>query len=80
MSIHKSLHIDKFKNKKKSVRTRLERIRKLLSKGKKIEEIDLYSLPKEKVIKMKAIKKEIKKPEEHIDLLKAVEEKKKEVK
>lgn len=76
MSIHKSLYIDKFKNKQRSIRTRLERIRELISKGKKIEEIDLYNLPKEKIVRIKKIKDE--KEKEVIDLASLVTEKKKE--
>ena len=67
MSVHRSLYKDKFKHKKKSVLSRVERVRVLLDKGKKIEDIDLYHLPKTKIIKIKVIKDEKKK--EAVDLV-----------
>ena len=53
MSIHKTLKIDKYKT-KRSVRTRRERVKRLLEKNKLNS---VYKLPKEKVIRLK-LKKE----------------------
>ena len=61
MSIHRSLYKDIFKHKKKSVLARIERVQALIDKGKKLSEIDIYHLPKTKIIKMKVIKDEKKK-------------------
>ena len=58
MSLHKSLRCDKFKNKKRSVRKRAERLRSLMLQEKWEQGQSIYGLPKEKVIRMKLVKKE----------------------
>lgn len=63
MSLHKSLKVDKFKNRKRSVRKREERVKYLMDKSGKTLPPSIFGLPKEKIIRMKAIKKEKKKPE-----------------
>ena len=66
MSLHKSLRIDKFKNKQRSVRKRWERVKYLVdNSGGKIPP-SIFGLPKEKVIRIKPIKKEKKQIETNL--------------
>lgn len=68
MSLHRSLHIDEFKNKKRSVRKRAERIRSLILQKKWETGNTVFGLPKEKVVRMKLLKEEKVKPKTYIDL------------
>ena len=63
MSLHRSLKIDKFSAKKRSVRKRQERIRSLILQRKWEQGQSVFGLPKEKIIKIKPIKSEKKKVE-----------------
>ena len=71
MSLHKSLKYDKFKGRKKSVNKKLDRIKKLLAEGKlDSNNVKIYGLPKEKIVKIKITKvKKEKKEEKPIDIL-----------
>jgi small basic protein (TIGR04137 family) len=70
MSLHKSLRVDRFKNKKRSVRKRHERIRSLMLQQKFDRGDSIFGLPKEKIFRMKVVKAEKKKVE--TDLTKLV--------
>ena len=65
MSIHKSLKIDKYKKKNRAVRSRLERIKKLISEDA-FSNVNIFNLPKEKIVIMKKVRKEEKKTEEEV--------------
>ena len=57
MGLHPSLKIDKAGVQQRSVLTRIERIKELMRKGSWAEESLVTSLPKTKVIRIKAKKK-----------------------
>ncbi len=58
MTLHSSLKSADKRSSQKSVLRRLERVKLLIEKGKKIEEISVFNLPKVKVTKVK-IKKAV---------------------
>ncbi len=66
MTLHSSLKSADKKGAQKSVLSRMERIKLLVEKGKKIDEVPVFGLPKIKVAKVKIKKtvKEEKKEEE----------------
>ncbi len=58
MSLHPSLRIDTASAKSRSVLTRIERIKDLMKKGTWSETKEATGLPKTKIVKIKAAKKE----------------------
>ena len=58
MSLHPSLRIDKAGAAARTVMTRIERIKDLMKKGQWTEERTVTNLPKNKVVRVKAGKKE----------------------
>lgn len=56
MSLHPSLKVDKAGAQQRTVLTRIERIKDLMKKGQWQKEQDVLSLPKTKIIKIKAKK------------------------
>ena len=79
MSVHSSLRYDKFKNKKITVRKKWERVKALLDKGQTFP-MDIFHLPKEKVMKMRVKPKTEKKVVTTVDLIQSIIEKKAEEK
>jgi len=69
MSLHPSLKIDTAGAQQRTVLTRIERIKDLMKKGRWSEEQSVTGLPKTKIVKVKARKKE--KAEEKKDEKKA---------
>ena len=57
MSLHASLKRAENSGRIRSVWKKVERIKWLLEKGVKKEELPIYGLPKVKIVKMKAAKK-----------------------
>lgn len=57
MSLHPSLKVDSAGAKQRTVLTRIERIKDLMKKGLWTEDTDVLSLPKTKIIKVKAGRK-----------------------
>lgn len=63
MSQHKSLKIYKFKH-KKSVNKKVDRIKRLLEEGKVTKEnLKVFGLPKEKIVRIKSTKRKDKEEE-----------------
>ena len=58
MSLHPSLKIDTAGAQQRTVLTRIERIKDLMKKGRWSEEQSVTGLPKTKIVKVKARKKE----------------------
>jgi small basic protein (TIGR04137 family) len=56
MSLHPSLKIDSASSQQRSVLTRIERIKELMKKGLWTEGRQVTSLPKTKIVKIKAAK------------------------
>ena len=65
MSIDKSLKTDRFKQ-KRNVRTRRERIQKLIKEARYLKSV--YNLPKEKIVRLKIKKLKEEKPKELIPI------------
>ena len=61
MSLHPSLKIDSAGSQQRSVLSRIERIKELMKKGLWVDGQAVTSLPKTKVLKIKAKKKAVKK-------------------
>lgn len=54
MSLHPSLRVDSASAQQRTVLTRIERIKDLMKKGTWKEDQDVLSLPKTKIVKIKA--------------------------
>jgi len=63
MSLHPSLRVDTAGAKQRTVLTRIERIKDLMKKGLWSDEHAVFALPKTKIIRVKAAKKEKKEEE-----------------
>jgi small basic protein (TIGR04137 family) len=57
MSLHPSLRIDKASVTQRTVQTRIERIKELMKKGLWKDDSSITSLPKTKIVRVKAKKK-----------------------
>ncbi len=64
MSLHPSLKIDTAGAQQRTVLTRIERIKDLMKKGLWVDDQSVMSLPKTKIVKVKARKAKAKEEEE----------------
>jgi small basic protein (TIGR04137 family) len=59
MSLHPSLKIDTAGQQKRTVFTRIERIKDLMKKGQWVDGQSVVNLPKTKIVKVKARRKKV---------------------